>query len=71
MGGILVVQDGQDITAGTILVKISTTEKTRDITGGLPRVEELFEARRPKDASTMAQITGRIQDHNEVVKDKK
>ena len=72
IGGILVVKDGQEISAADILVKLSTaTEKTRDITGGLPRVEELFEARRPKDASTLAEISGQIQDHNEVVKDKK
>ena len=71
-GGILVVKDGQKVVAADILVKLSTaTEKTRDITGGLPRVEELFEARRPKDASTLAEVSGQIQDHNEVVKDKK
>jgi DNA-directed RNA polymerase subunit beta' len=72
LNGMLVVSDGQAIAAGEILVKItSASEKTRDITGGLPRVEELFEARRPKDASTLAEIDGRIEDHNEVVKEKK
>ena len=72
IGGILLVKEGQQVAAADILVKLSTaTEKTRDITGGLPRVEELFEARRPKDASTLAEINGQIQDHNEVVKDKK
>ncbi len=72
MSSILLVKDGQKVKTGDILIKLSTaTEKTRDITGGLPRVEELFEARRPKDASTLAEISGQIEDHNEVVKDKK
>ncbi len=69
---IILVRDGQKVKATDVLVKISAaTVKTRDITGGLPRVEELFEARRPKDASTLAEISGHIVDNNEVVKDKK
>ncbi|HMZ38377.1 MAG TPA: DNA-directed RNA polymerase subunit beta', partial [Leptospiraceae bacterium] len=72
LNSLLLVKDGQKIEQGTILVKITSgVEKTRDITGGLPRVEELFEARRPKDASTLAEIDGRIEDFNEVVKEKK
>ena len=72
VGAILLVRDGQKIKAADVLAKISTAaEKTRDITGGLPRVEELFEARRPKDASTLSEISGRIEDNNEVVKDKR
>ncbi len=72
LNAILMVKPGQTVEPGAILVKILTgTDKTRDITGGLPRVEELFEARRPKDASTLAETDGRIEDHNEVVKDKK
>ena len=72
VGAILLVKDGQKVKSADILLKLSTAvEKTRDITGGLPRVEELFESRRPKDASTLAEINGIIQDHNEVVKDKK
>ncbi len=72
LNSILMASEGQKVAAGDILLKISSaTEKTRDITGGLPRVEELFEARRPKDASTLAEIDGRIEDHNEVVKEKK
>ncbi|MCB1323946.1 MAG: DNA-directed RNA polymerase subunit beta' [Spirochaetales bacterium] len=72
LNAILTVKEGQKVEGGDILLKISSaTEKTRDITGGLPRVEELFEARRPKDASTLAEIDGRIEDHNEVVKEKK
>ena len=50
-GARLEVRDGQAVVAGDVLVKIRREEsKTRDITGGLPRVAELFEARRPKDA---------------------
>ncbi len=72
LGAIIVAQNGQSVRAADVLLKISTaTEKTRDITGGLPRVGELFEARRAKDASTLAEINGYIKDHNEVVKEKK
>ena len=72
IASIVLVGDGQKVEAGETLAKISKdTEKTRDITGGLPRVEELFEARRPKNACTLAEISGTIEDHNEVVKDKK
>lgn len=72
LNGVLMVKDGQQVKIGDILVKIlSSAEKTRDITGGLPRVEELFEARRPKDASTLAEVEGKVMDRNEVVKDKK
>ncbi|MDH5655395.1 MAG: DNA-directed RNA polymerase subunit beta' [Spirochaetia bacterium] len=72
LNALLTVKNGQKVTAGDILIKIlSASEKTRDITGGLPRVEELFEARRPKDASTLAEIDGKIEDNNEVVKEKK
>src|SRR5450759_3268162 len=49
VGAQLIVENGQEIAAGTIIAKISREAyKTRDITGGLPRVAELFEARRPK-----------------------
>ncbi|MDQ6829601.1 MAG: DNA-directed RNA polymerase subunit beta', partial [Gemmatimonadota bacterium] len=59
VGAQLIVEDGQHITAGTILAKISREAyKTRDITGGLPRVAELFEARRPKDPATISEIDG-------------
>jgi DNA-directed RNA polymerase subunit beta' len=54
-----VVEDGQDIFAGQTIAKISREAyKTRDITGGLPRVAELFEARRPKDPATISEIDG-------------
>jgi DNA-directed RNA polymerase subunit beta' len=61
-GSRLQVHDGQDVVAGQSLVKIRReTTKTRDITGGLPRVSELFEARRPKDAATVSEIDGRVE----------
>jgi DNA-directed RNA polymerase subunit beta' len=61
VGAQLTVDDGKKITAGTILAKISREAyKTRDITGGLPRVAELFEARRPKDPATISEIDGEV-----------
>jgi DNA-directed RNA polymerase subunit beta' len=61
-GARLLVRDGQEVTAGEALVKIRREiTKTRDITGGLPRVSELFEARKPKDAATVAEIDGRVE----------
>jgi DNA-directed RNA polymerase subunit beta' len=57
----LVVDDGQEIGAGTILVKIPRDiGKTRDITGGLPRVTELFEARSPNDPAVVSEIDGLV-----------
>ncbi|MDP9177946.1 MAG: DNA-directed RNA polymerase subunit beta', partial [Gemmatimonadota bacterium] len=59
VGAQLTVKDGERITAGTILAKVSREAyKTRDITGGLPRVAELFEARKPKDPATVTEIDG-------------
>jgi len=59
VGAQLTVEDGQVISAGTILSKVNREAyKTRDITGGLPRVAELFEARRPKDPATISEIDG-------------
>src|SRR5262249_56235108 len=58
---ILSVDIGAKVKPGDILARISTeSAKTRDITGGLPRVAELFEARRPKDAAIIAEIAGTI-----------
>jgi DNA-directed RNA polymerase subunit beta' len=58
----LEVRDGLSVVAGDVLVKIRREEsRTRDITGGLPRVAELFEARRPKDASIVSEIDGRVE----------
>src|ERR671933_844545 len=59
VGAQLTVDDGDRIFPGQILAKISREAyKTRDITGGLPRVAELFEARRPKDPATISEIDG-------------
>ncbi|MEQ8350406.1 MAG: DNA-directed RNA polymerase subunit beta' [Leptospiraceae bacterium] len=69
---IVMARHDQDVQTGDVLYKIAAAaEKTRDITGGLPRVEELFEARRPREASTLAEVDGRIEDHNEVAKEKR
>src|ERR1700710_468964 len=58
---ILAVDVGAKVKNGDILARISTeSAKTRDITGGLPRVAELFEARKPKDAAIIAEIAGTI-----------
>jgi DNA-directed RNA polymerase subunit beta' len=58
-GAQVVVNEGDTITAGALLAKTPRQmSKTKDITGGLPRVAELFEARRPKDAAEMARIDG-------------
>ncbi len=60
-GSIIAVADGQQVHEGDILAKIpQESAKTRDITGGLPRVAELFEARTPKDASFLAECTGTV-----------
>jgi DNA-directed RNA polymerase subunit beta' len=61
-GATLSVEDGQAVEAGDIIARASReAAKTRDITGGLPRVAELFEARKPKDNSIIAKIAGRIE----------
>ena len=61
LGSIITVKDGQEVTIGEILARIpQETSKTRDITGGLPRVAELFEARSPKDAGLLAEVTGTV-----------
>jgi DNA-directed RNA polymerase subunit beta' len=58
-GAQLTVEDGEPVFAGQTLAKINREAyKTRDITGGLPRVAELFEARRPKDPATISEIDG-------------
>lgn len=57
----LAVEEGESITAGTILAKISKqTTKSRDITGGLPRVTELFEARSPHEPAVVSEIEGNV-----------
>jgi DNA-directed RNA polymerase subunit beta' len=59
---ILSVNPGDEIKAGDVVARIPTeSAKTRDITGGLPRVAELFEARRPKEAAIIAEASGNVQ----------
>jgi DNA-directed RNA polymerase subunit beta' len=59
---IITVENGQKINAGDVIAKIPReASKTRDITGGLPRVSELFEARHPKDPAVIAEYDGRIE----------
>ncbi|WP_263768202.1 DNA-directed RNA polymerase subunit beta' [Propionivibrio soli] len=61
VGAIITVLDGQQISVGDVLARLpQESAKTRDITGGLPRVAELFEARTPKDAGMLAEFTGTI-----------
>jgi DNA-directed RNA polymerase subunit beta' len=61
VGALIQVRDGQDLAPGEVLARIPMEgQKTRDITGGLPRVAELFEARSPKDVGTLAEITGTV-----------
>jgi len=61
-GAYFTVEDGSEIVAGDVLAKIPREiSKTRDITGGLPRVAELFEARKPKGAATISEIDGVVQ----------
>ncbi|MCX5702547.1 MAG: DNA-directed RNA polymerase subunit beta', partial [Candidatus Omnitrophica bacterium] len=62
VGAHILVKDGQRISGGDLLAKIPRlVVKTRDITGGLPRVAELFEARRPKDPAVISEIDGFVE----------
>ncbi|MFC4292732.1 DNA-directed RNA polymerase subunit beta' [Sphingorhabdus arenilitoris] len=62
IGTMLSVEDGQEVEAGDVIARVTReSAKTRDITGGLPRVAELFEARKPKDCAVIAKISGRIE----------
>jgi DNA-directed RNA polymerase subunit beta' len=61
-GAHVIVEEGQKVRAGALLAKTPRkVAKTKDITGGLPRVAELFEARRPKDAAEIAKIDGIVE----------
>ena len=61
-GTMLSVEDGQEVVAGDIVARVTReSAKTRDITGGLPRVAELFEARKPKDNAVIAKIDGTVE----------
>jgi len=60
-GARILIHDGEKVGSGTTLAKIPREiSKTRDITGGLPRVAELFEARKPKDSATVSEIDGAV-----------
>jgi DNA-directed RNA polymerase subunit beta' len=62
VGAVLSVSDGDEARPGEVLARLPTeSAKTRDITGGLPRVAELFEARRPKDCAVIAEMDGRVE----------
>jgi len=62
IGAHIIVRDGEQVGGGDLLAKIPrTVVKTRDITGGLPRVAELFEARRPKDPAIISEIDGFVE----------
>src|SRR6059058_3393479 len=64
----LMVQDGETVSAGEVLAKIPReTTKTKDITGGLPRVVELFEARKPRETAVISEIDGIVK-HGGIVK---
>jgi len=64
----LMVRDGEEVHAGDVLAKIPReTTKTKDITGGLPRVVELFEARKPRETAIIAEINGTVK-YGEVTK---
>jgi DNA-directed RNA polymerase subunit beta' len=64
----LMVQDGESVSAGDVLAKIPReTTKTKDITGGLPRVVELFEARKPRETAIISEIDGIVK-HGGIVK---
>ncbi|MBE9574402.1 MAG: DNA-directed RNA polymerase subunit beta' [Proteobacteria bacterium] len=60
-GAIIMVAEGEEVNAGDVLAKIPReTTKTKDITGGLPRVAELFEVRKPKDHTLLSEIDGTV-----------
>jgi len=66
-GAHIVVDNGEKVAAGALLAKTPRkVAKTKDITGGLPRVTELFEARRPKEAAEIAKIDGMVEFHGAV-----
>ncbi len=61
VGAIIMVTDGEELKAGDVVAKMPReTTKTKDITGGLPRVAELFEARRPKEYAVISEIDGKV-----------
>ena len=61
VGAIISMADGASVSVGDVIARIpQASSKTRDITGGLPRVADLFEARKPKDPAIMAEHTGTV-----------
>ena len=61
VGAILLVSEGDNVNAGSVIAKLPReTTKTKDITGGLPRVAELFECRKPKEAAILSEIDGYV-----------
>ena len=61
LGAILLVEEGDHVHAGSVIAKLSrATTKTKDITGGLPRVAELFEVRKPKEIAVLSEIDGYV-----------
>jgi len=61
-GAVIAVEDGQMVEAGEVLARVPReAARTRDITGGLPRVAELFEARKPKENAIIAKVSGRVE----------
>ena len=68
VGAHITVKDKQEVGAGDILAKTHrVVTKTKDITGGLPRVAELFEARKPKDPSIISEIDGIVEFDSELI----
>jgi len=62
VGAIFTIENGVEVKAGDVLARLpKEASRTRDITGGLPRVAELFEARKPKDPAIMAEIEGKVE----------
>src|SRR5690606_24499573 len=60
-GAQILINDGEEVKPGDVLAKIPReASKTKDITGGLPRVAELFEARKPKDMAVLSEIDGSV-----------
>ena len=58
---IMMVEEGDDVKAGDVVAKLPrATTKTKDITGGLPRVAELFEVRKPKEIAVLSEIDGYV-----------
>jgi DNA-directed RNA polymerase subunit beta' len=71
VNAILLVDEGNEIKAGTVLAKLPrATTKTKDITGGLPRVAELFEVRKPKEIAVLSEIDGYVSISKSTKKDK-